>query len=131
VPDATMERVAQPNSPLMPFTLSRVPGFLPDEKAVSCLSCSAICGNASRLLCINRCSESISVSLEGVCGGGITGWSTIEVFDASVSTDGPGHTWVKAEGPLPWGPMKPRESGAGKGTPQADPYALSVIVLAR
>ena len=71
------------------------------------------------------------ISLSGVCGrDNIDGWSSMLVFPASLSTDGPGHTWAKTGGPLPWGPMQPKDAGAGRGTPNADAYALTVVVLA-
>lgn len=84
-PAATMQGVAL-GVPHMPLTLAGA-GFGPAP--VSCLSSSAIYGKAKRLLVINRCSTPVAISLDGVCrGGSPAGWSTLEVYNAIVSTDG-------------------------------------------
>ena len=128
-PNATMEGVpARHGSQVLPLTLAAA-GL--GSNPLPCTSSSAICGTpANRMLVINRCTTPVAVSLDTVCGGGVTGWASVLVYSASVSAGGPGRAWAKAEGPADsWGPMRPDESGAGTGALNAAPLALTVIQL--
>ena len=138
-PGATMEAVPQTgSSEVLPFTLAKA-GL--GTKTHTCIHAAAICARSAtaenvagedRLIAINRCDHPVEfslASLKAACGSGASGWAAVQTYDASVSVDGPGHTWAKTAGPSPWGPLKPAVTGAGAGAPTLDAYSLSSVTL--
>ena len=126
-PSSTMAAVAASSGKTLPFTLAK--GGLGDDP-VPCVQAAVICGGASStLLAINRCAEPDTLSLADLCGGGeqTSGWGGINVFPASLSAAGPGHTWTRLGDP---GPMTPiRKAGGNGSVVTVAPFALSVIEL--
>ena len=138
-PGATMEAAPQTGSiEVLPFTLAKA-GL--GTKTHTCIHAAAICARSAtaenvagedRLIAINRCDTPVKLSLaslKAACSGGATGWAAVQTYAASVSVTGPGHTWAKTAGPLPWGPLKPVATGAGSGAPTLDAYSLSSVTL--
>jgi hypothetical protein len=124
---STMEAVAASSGKTLPFTLAKA--GLGDDP-VPCVQAVVICGDvSSTLLAINRCAEPDTVRLANLCGGGtqMSGWENIDVFPATLSAAGPGHTWTRLGDP---GPMTPIWKAGGKGSAvTVAPFALSVIEL--
>ena len=100
-----------------------------------CIHAAAVCSvekdNDNRVLAVNRCNHTASVSLASACengNGGVPKWSGITVYNATV---GPaGKEWKEVGGPQPWGgPMVSFAQPGGVGEPQLSPFALSIITL--
>ena len=134
-PNATMESVPQPTAhgaPLLPFTLAAA-GL--GNASLPCVQAVAICakgplnrGAASHLLALNRCARAAPVRIDTACGGAATGWASVSVYNASLAP--PGTQWARAEGPQPWGPMRPEVKPAGTGVSVvAEGHALSFVEL--
>lgn len=118
------------------------------DAAVACIHAAAICANVSiaaggdhiphsnrtvaragsSLLAINRCSHPATISLRFSCASAHTGWGKISVFNATLSKEGPGHTWVRLGEPGPMIPFVDKRGGIGDQVALA-PLALTIIEL--
>ena len=131
-PGATMHGVPQAEgSPTMAITLEKA-GL--GTVAPFCIHAAAVCnatkGN-DRILAVNRCNNTASLSVTSACGrasDGVSKWLAITVYNATV---GPaGQEWKQTAGaPEAWGPMVSFSQPGGAGAPELSPCALSVIEL--
>eukprot|EP01050_Picozoa_sp_SAG11_P026831 SAG11_NODE_6568_length_1287_cov_1.214646_2_plen_204_part_00 len=125
---STVQGLPQPaGAPALPLTLAAI-GLGTD--APLCIHAAAVCsGHGQRVLAVNRCNRPAKLAMAGACGGGLSGYSSLTIYNAS--TRRPGRDWAQAAGQQPWGPMVPKTQAAaeGKEGPTLQPFALSVVAL--
>ena len=102
------------------------------DKPALCVQAAAICQRAvSRVIAINRCPHPAPVPITAACGGGRSGWKSLEIFNASL--DPPGSMWAlltEDYTPQGGGPMRPSRGPGGEGSAVAlAPYSLTVVTL--